>query len=138
MKNHSLSLLGKYLSIIPISIVVLGCTSTINNDNYSVNKDNNEPIIKVVRDNNKAERIGKNGVEECQANFYINNTKVGSFAMNDSAYYQLAPGNYNLKIDNCQGRCSTYGTDVEIKIGETKSFTLSADSTGKPFIILNK
>ncbi|MHC5226456.1 hypothetical protein [Ignatzschineria sp. LJL83] len=122
---------------IPISMALIGCAS-VNNDIYSVNNENSDPIIKVTRDNNKAERISKNGTEECQTAFYINDTKVGNFVINDSANYQLAPGNYNFKVDNCQGRCSTYGTDVEIKSGETKSFTLSADSTGKPFIILNK
>lgn len=119
-------------------MALLGCASSINQDIYSIDNEKNDPVINVVRDNKKAERVGKNGVEECQTAFYINDTKVGSFAINDRSEYQLAPGNYNFKVDNCQGRCSTYGTDVEIKSGETKSFTLSADSTGKPFIILNK
>lgn len=138
MKHSFLSPLGKCISIVPIALTLFGCTSTINHDVYAVNNEINNPIIEVIRDNKKVERTGFDGIEECRTNFYINKTKVGSFAISDSAHYQLEPGHYNFTVDNCQGRCSKYGLDVEIKQSESRKFTLSADATGKPFIIVNQ
>lgn len=138
MKHFFLSPLGKNISIASIALTLFGCTSTVNHALYAVNNETNNPIIEVVRDNKKVERTGFDGIEECRTNFYINKTKVGGFSISDSTQYQLAPGHYKFTVDNCQGRCSKYGLDVEIKQGESRKFTLSADATGKPFIIVNQ
>ncbi|GAA5102622.1 hypothetical protein [Wohlfahrtiimonas larvae] len=128
--QYSLSI-GKYFSIIPIVFVLLGCASSINHEKYAVNQDKTEPIIEVVRDN-------KTTTNGCKTNFYINKTKVGTFAVQDISTYQLIPGIYHFSVDNCDGRCSKYSSDIEIKEGDSPQFMLSADSAGKPFIIVNK
>lgn len=134
MKHIVLSPLGKCLSLVPIALVIFGCASSINTDAYAVNNEKNDPIIEVIRDS----QIGSDGATECKTNFYINNTKVGAFAINDVANYQLPSGHHNFSVENCHGECSKYGSDIEIKEGEFQKFTLSTDSTGKPFIIINK
>lgn len=138
MKHSFLSPLGKRISVVSITLTLFGCASNIHHDLYAVDDQSNNPIIEVTRDNKTAKKIVLDNAQECNTNFYINNKKVGSFAINEQSRYQLAPGQYTLSADNCQGRCSTYGVDVEIKQGGSKKFTLSADATGKPFIIVNQ
>lgn len=131
--------LGKCLSIVPIALVLFGCTSTVNHDVYAVQDGNNHPIIEVMRDTKLSSKTNAiNNTEGCQTNFYINQAKVGEFSRNDIANYQLAPGNYNFSVDNCHSRCSTYSLAVEIKQGIHQKFTLSADASGQPFIIGTK
>lgn len=133
MKHVVLFPLGKYLSIVPIALVLFGCASNINHDAYAVNNEKIEPIINVVRDN----QSGSDAVQKCNTNFYINKTKVGEFAIKDTSNYQLASGHHSFSVDNCQGTDSKHSIDFEIKQNEAQKFTLSADSDGKPFIIIN-
>ena len=84
-----------------MAVTMFGCASNINHNTYAVNNEKNDPIIEVVRDHKNS-----NGSKECRTNFYINDTKVGSFANDERADYQLSPGHYTFTVDNCQGRCS--------------------------------
>lgn len=137
MKQVVFSSLGKCLLMVPIALAISGCASKINHDLYAVNPDKTDPTIEVVRDGKTSNSTAQN-TETCQTNFYINQVKVGSFASHDVSTYQLPTGLYHFAVDNCQGRCSKYGLDVEIQQGKTQKFTLSADATGKPFIIVNQ
>ncbi len=137
MRHDTFSPLGKCLLVVPMALVMFGCASNIRHD-YAINNEKNDPIIEVVRDNKTAIKSKSDSANDCKTNFYINNAKVGAFAIADLSNYQLAPGQYNFSVDNCQGRCSRYGLDVEIKQGEFQKFILSADATGKPFIIVNQ
>lgn len=136
MKNLLVSPFIKYISITSISLVMAGCASSINNS-YAPSDEKNGQLIEVVRDNQKNKLPTEKGTEDCPTSFYINDKKVGSYAVNDSNSYQLEPGNYNLKVANCQGQCSKYGTDVTIVEGQSPKFILSSDAAGQPFIIVN-
>lgn len=133
MKHVVFSPLGKCLSIVPIALVIFGCASTINHEAYAVNNEKTEPIINVTRDN----QSGSENAQKCNTNFYINGTKVGDFAIKDTSNYQLVSGQHSFSVDNCQGMDSKHSIDFEIKQNEAQKFTLSADSDGKPFIIIN-
>lgn len=133
MKHAVLSSLGKCISIVPIALVMFGCASSVNHDAYAVNNEKTEPIINVIRDN----QSGSENAQKCNTNFYINGTKVGDFAIKDASNYQLASGQHSFSVDNCQGMDSKHSIDFEIKQNESQKFTLSADSDGKPFIIIN-
>ena len=133
MKHVVLSPLGKCLSIVPLALVMFGCASSVNHDAYAVNNEKTEPIINVVRDN----QSGSDAAQKCHTNFYINNTKVGEFEIKDASNYQLSTGQHSFSVDNCQGMDSKHSIDFEIKKNEAQKFTLSADSDGKPFIIIN-
>lgn len=133
MKHIVLSPLGKCLSLVPIALVIFGCASNVNSDAYAVNNEKTEPIINVVRDN----QSGSENTQKCNTNFYINNTKVGEFAIKDTSNYQLEAGQHSFSVDNCQGSDSKHSIDFEIKQNKAQKFTLSADSDGKPFIIIN-
>lgn len=126
----------KKFSTVALTVMLCGCASTINHDQYAVDAENSHPVIEVVRDARQSDTNTE--TEQCKTNFYIDDTKVGSFAINDRANYQLAPGVHSLAVNNCQGRCSQYALEIEIKQDESKQYILSADATGKPFIIVNQ
>lgn len=131
MKKSFFPQAGQWAFALPLALIFVGCASSAN---YAVDKDSSNPIIDVVRDTQK----GNSEVENCATNFYIDGTKVGSFATTEQSDYQLAPGNYTLAVDNCQGANSKYGLNVEIKQDQPQVITLSADAAGKPFIIVDK
>lgn len=126
----------KKFSTVALTLTLCGCASNISHDRYTVDVEKNHPVIEVVRDARQADQNSE--TEQCKTNFYIDDTKVGSFAINDRANYQLSPGVHSLAVNNCQDRCSQYALEIEIKQDESKQFVLSADATGKPFIIVNQ
>ena len=77
--------------------------------------------------------------QKCPIKFFIDDFKAGEFYINNATTYYLKPNEYELTVKNCNEKCSTYHTKINIDQQlPTLNLILSVDENGKPFIINKK
>lgn len=73
--------------------------------------------------------------QNCPIDFYIDSFKAGTFYVNNHAKYYLKPETYNFKVKNCNStECKSCDVDIQPNQLTDKTFILSVNSEGKPFI----
>lgn len=138
MKNIGVSMFKVLTSIGVISIGLTGCISHDYakplNLRFQDKTQLNSQIVEVKRNhllcaNDTVKQ------QDCPIEFYIDSFKSGQFYINNSAKYFLKTETYNFKVKNCNtNECQSCDVDIQPDQLKDKTFILSVDGNGQPFI----
>lgn len=132
----------KLLVSLSIAMSLAACSTPNHTQNYEKpknllfnNKELNTYPVLVERDNKLCSNDKKDD-QKCPIKFYINDFKAGDFYINNQTTYYLKPNEYLLTVKNCNTKCDTYHTKLNIDNQyKTVNLLLSIDENGKPIII---
>ena len=129
-------LTSKVIALFLIVFIMTGCVGFDSqpSQDFRVALDNAR-VVEVIRDGKSAISSSAES-QDCPMVFYINNKKVGHFAIYQQDDFYLVPDVYTFRVKNCKGRSSFYSLEVTIwPSSALRQFVLSLDGHGQPLII---
>ncbi len=94
----------------------------------------NQPII-VRRDNKLCPEDTKER-QTCPIDFFIDDFRVGSYYVDNTAKYYLQSDKYEFKVKRCREKCATFTLDVDVNDAiKSREFIITVDNEGYPLIV---
>lgn len=140
MKLYVLSLFTrKKVVLLLTTLFVTGCVGLSDqrlSQQFRVTSDTAQ-TVEVFRDG-RLSLSSSTGEQDCPTVFYINNERVGRYAIYQHDVFYLEPDIYTFRAKNCNGKSAPNSLDVIISpSNEARHFVLSLDGHGQPLLIEN-